>query len=329
MIRHRRTRFLSSYSYATGIVVLACLASHAHGRTIALYEAGTGSVVWNPYLHWGWLPEEIQLAGDPRATPIVNDLGSGLNSWSLNDNALGSPNPAYVMSFDSGGPGLVSEILNDGWRYTVRARYVSDYGGGPGMGLNVYLGGRAYLLLIDQSASGGLQATLFDSMSRVHALAPPGSSVTAFHTFELRSPGGAAPVTFYFDTQAIGSWSGVGAVHPNIIRWGSSAANNRGQMNFHRVEFATLEAAVPGDYNADRAVDAADYAFWRNHLGSNLAAADGSGNGSVDLQDFFVWRMSFGSSVVPATSVPEPPVVACLFAISLGSVAKRHGFLIR
>lgn len=327
MIWHSRSRFLSGYSFAIGIAVAIVVPTQ--GSTIALYEAGTGSVAWNPALHWGWFPEDIQILGDPRATAVVNDLNSGLNSWSLNDNVIGFPNPAYVMSFDAADPGLVNEILTDGWRYTVRARYISDYGGGPGMGLNVYLGGRAYVVLIDQSTFGGLQATLFDAVSRVHVLSPPGSPVTDFHTFELRSPGGTSPVTLYFDSQEIGSWTGVSAIHPNIIRWGSSSANNRGQMNFHRVEFATLESTLPGDYNGDRSIDAADYSFWRNHLGSTVAAADGNGNGRVDFQDFSVWQANFGRPAASAISVPEPKVVTWLLAIGMGSVAKCRRFLIR
>ena len=50
--------------------------------------------------------------------------------------------------------------------------------------------------------------------------------------------------------------------------------------------------ALPGDYNGDGSVDAADYVVWRKSLGENVtpySCADGSGNGLVDQDDYSVW----------------------------------------
>ncbi len=63
-------------------------------------------------------------------------------------------------------------------------------------------------------------------------------------------------------------------------------------MNFHRVEFEIL---LPGDYNRDGRVDAADYTMWRNSLGTNRAAADGDGNGIVNNADYAYWKSHFGN----------------------------------
>jgi hypothetical protein len=69
--------------------------------------------------------------------------------------------------------------------------------------------------------------------------------------------------------------------------------------------------AVPGDFNLDGMVDAADYVTWR--------ATDGSPEG------YNAWRAHFGQSAgssgsgAPANSaVPEPPALALL---TLGLVA--------
>ena len=56
-------------------------------------------------------------------------------------------------------------------------------------------------------------------------------------------------------------------------------------------------AFLPGDYNHDDRVDAADYGVWRKTFGSTTAlAADGSGNQQIDQADFDVWRRNFGTS---------------------------------
>jgi hypothetical protein len=96
---------------------------------------------------------------------------------------------------------------------------------------------------------------------------------------------------------------------------------------------------LPGDFNDDLVVDAADYVVWRSSLdmeGTNLPA-DGSGptslpDGVVDQWDFSFWATNFGAartSSRPASSlstlsaaVPEPPCAAFL-AILACSVPLR------
>jgi T5SS/PEP-CTERM-associated repeat protein len=74
----------------------------------------------------------------------------------------------------------------------------------------------------------------------------------------------------------------------------------------------TLLVTVPGDYNGDGTVDAADYTIWRDSLGQmgSGLAADGNGNGVVDQGDYNVWKMHFGghvgSGAASNAEVPEP-----------------------
>ena len=78
---------------------------------------------------------------------------------------------------------------------------------------------------------------------------------------------------------------------------------------------------IPGDYNGDDIVDAADYTVWRETLGQMLAindagtGADGNGNAAIDLADFSVWKSNFGKTrdsfgagaiADPRSAVPEP-----------------------
>jgi hypothetical protein len=66
---------------------------------------------------------------------------------------------------------------------------------------------------------------------------------------------------------------------------------------------------APGDYNADGAVDTADYALWRSTFAStNRLAADGNRSGVIDAADYVIWRKHFNpaGSAAPANAVPEP-----------------------
>ena len=82
---------------------------------------------------------------------------------------------------------------------------------------------------------------------------------------------------------------------------------------------AALTEPVPGDFNADGVVDAADLARWSAGFGLATGALLAQGNADrdrdVDGADFLVWQRHFdsGASVTAAsTSVPEPPAVALL-----------------
>lgn len=67
---------------------------------------------------------------------------------------------------------------------------------------------------------------------------------------------------------------------------------------------------LPGDYNDDGVVNAADYVVWRDALGSmeNLVA-DGDGSKTIDPGDYAVWQDNFGGGAgSPSASavIPEP-----------------------
>jgi endoglucanase len=96
---------------------------------------------------------------------------------------------------------------------------------------------------------------------------------------------------------------------------------NLGQQNqTDRPAMAVLQShlALAGDYNANGAVDAADYVLWRNN---GALQNEVHSLGSASAQDYAEWRSRFGSSAAGSGSgaagslVPEPEsVLAALLA---------------
>lgn len=106
-------------------------------------------------------------------------------------------------------------------------------------------------------------------------------------------------------SQAVGTWGGVGSGATNI----SALLSGTGILQVSTV--ASL--GLPGDFNGNLVVDAADYTVWRDHLGAaDESSLNGNGNGlnGVDQADYDLWKANFGdtpgSGAVGAAAVPEP-----------------------
>ncbi len=86
--------------------------------------------------------------------------------------------------------------------------------------------------------------------------------------------------------------------------------------------FASLTATepVPGDYNGDGIVDAADYVVWRKGLGTTFVQSD-----------YDTWRDHFGQTAVSSSgaitnsAVPEPASIVTLIVGTLAICFRRQG----
>jgi hypothetical protein len=71
---------------------------------------------------------------------------------------------------------------------------------------------------------------------------------------------------------------------------------------------------LPGDYNQNGVVDAADYAVWRDHLGQMFTLSGekplAATPGVVDQEDYDFWKAKFGLSVGSGSSAGASPSVA-------------------
>ena len=92
------------------------------------------------------------------------------------------------------------------------------------------------------------------------------------------------------------------------------------------VWYTTIPAGLPGDYNDDGFVDAADYTVWRDALSAGAATLtnrSSSITGPVSEADYVFWKANFGATagagaaaeISSLAAVPEPASI-CLFVVA-------------
>jgi hypothetical protein len=146
--------------------------------------------------------------------------------------------------------------------------------------------------------------------------------------------GGTAPGSGYDQIQASGTLALNGALDVSLINgftpsagqsfdildWGSltgtfSSINlpSLAGLNWNTNQLYTTgvlsvsSLGLPGDYNHNGTVDAADYVVWRNTLGETGAdlAADGNGDDVIDADDYDLWRANFGQTAGSGSAIPS------------------------
>ena len=107
--------------------------------------------------------------------------------------------------------------------------------------------------------------------------------------------------------------------------------NSLGQVYDGRVDYVGIAPDVlSGDYNDNGVVDAADYAVWRDNLGSNAILPSDPTPGVVNQSDYDRWVANFGDTAPgsgsSANAVPEPTALglASLVLAIVGAVGARR-----
>jgi len=98
------------------------------------------------------------------------------------------------------------------------------------------------------------------------------------------------------------------------------------------LKLSQITPGLPGDYNADGTVDAADYVVWRDNLGKSVVHFPNMyGAGSIGTAQYDLWRDRFGTSLQVAnassTVIPEPSVLNLVLTagwLTLSSKGRRQ-----
>jgi hypothetical protein len=110
------------------------------------------------------------------------------------------------------------------------------------------------------------------------------------------------------------------------LAWNTSKLLTTGELS------VMVSAGLPGDYNSNGVVDAADYVFWRDRLGQNVALPNtdpNDTNNMVTQAEYAFWRSRFGAtsgSGAASQAAPEPGTwaLAMLAGCLLAAAGRRR-----
>jgi hypothetical protein len=107
---------------------------------------------------------------------------------------------------------------------------------------------------------------------------------------------------------ALAGTAGASIATLHISDYGTGSSSN-GSKEYFFDDLMITAAGIPGDYNNNGTVDAADFVSWRATLGQTVpssSGADGNNNGRIDVGDYDVWRAHFGQSTGASINLPQP-----------------------
>jgi hypothetical protein len=150
----------------------------------------------------------------------------------------------------------------------------------------------------------------------------------------------AAATDEAFDTASLGLTPGDHTVRARVYDRVLDHVQDGGLLDLVRKDLSRLEQSVtwtlsivaplPGDFNADGAVDDLDLAAWSTHYGQSTASpaqGDGDADGDVDGDDFLIWQRGVGVGPAGnAQSIPEPGSLSlALLAVAYAARRRTNG----
>jgi hypothetical protein len=116
----------------------------------------------------------------------------------------------------------------------------------------------------------------------------------------------------------------------NVLNWGLDVAPHPNDIVFNidniQLWNSTTPTGVPGDFNEDDVVDAADYVMWRKLLGTSPLPNDDGIGGNASQAHYNLWREHFGETASGSGgAVPEPASAMLTLTAIVGMLWNRRG----
>jgi hypothetical protein len=114
----------------------------------------------------------------------------------------------------------------------------------------------------------------------------------------------------------------------NLPSLSSGLAWNSSQLYTNGI-LSVVSAGVPGDYNNNGTVDAADCVVWRKNQGTTNVLPNDPTGGTIGTTQYNTWRSHFGQSAgsgagtMTNAAVPEPSTLVLLMFTAAGYYLRR------
>ena len=197
-----------------------------------------------------------------------------IHRWTTDNPALAAPDVNPYLGTDSEHPGkLLAVPLDDNGLPNI----IIDNNGTPGDTSDDIFSNLQSIEVAGQTTRNENHEVEVDAAGNIYI------TTNTAELLQVFSPGGATKTVFSFDG-----------------------------VNFS-FSVLDLSSGVPGDYNGDDIVDAADYTVWRDNLGSAVTLPNDTTPGMVTSEDYGVWKTNFGmmaagagAGAASSAAVPEP-----------------------
>lgn len=135
-------------------------------------------------------------------------------------------------------------------------------------------------------------------------------------TFKLPDLRGRVPV-------GIGTGTGLSAVGIGQAYGTETSVLTEANLPSHVHEYI-----IPGDYNNDGSVDAADYTVWRDNVGAVAGTLANDTTGTlIGVDQYNLWVANYGEtaeSMMSSQSIPEPTTLLLVAMATIGFASSRH-----
>ena len=236
----------------------------------------------NDPLTEGWSQEGSGV--DVTTGQILNDLGSGIDSWFVRD-------PSTVLGSSiqySQTPTVATNTLaaQSGWKLTANLRLVeSNVGAVNGMFVDYRNGKTSYLMSFDRESDGDPTVALGGGGS----FTLQGVGDGDYHLYELIFKPAFASADLLVDGVEVLSGHVGQPSTLNRVNWGAAGSDATGRGHFNSVKFETIPDLITiiGDVNLDGVVNLLDVAPFIDRLstGTFQEEADVNQDGVVNLLD--------------------------------------------
>jgi hypothetical protein len=273
----------------------------------------------------------VVVGAAPASAGLYRLAAAGTISFnSSSDSTIAAGTPwAFELTYDTAAPDLDFELT--GMPDATFGRFTNT-AEPPALTFFHYKAG-SYEVTLDDPADFGQFSNMLVTFTSIHGidinifapdLFPPlaGGPVSFHADFAKFTP----PTIFASDALPTNTALGPGSFDDSNVTLLPPA----GAISGSGLTSLTLTAVLPGDYNENGVVDAADYTVWRNHLGAPAGTLSNDvDGGTISQAQYNTWKANFGStgtlgsagSEIPA--VPEPATAALVVVEGLMVVVGR------